>query len=80
MTAMTGARAVLRQLIRTVDRNLTSQSGNNVWKQAVYQEFRQHAEESDPERAAQLVQEAADVVFHIDSVRAHKVIIDRLAC
>lgn len=76
---MGGARAVLRQLIRTVDRNLTSQSGNDVWKQAVYQEFRHHAGESDPERATQLIQEAADFVFHIESVRAHKVNLDSTA-
>jgi hypothetical protein len=70
---MSRARSVLRQLIRTVDRNLTVQAGNEAWRQAVYQGFRSHADVRDSEHAAQLVQEAADVRFHIESVRAHKV-------
>ena len=37
---MAEARAVLRQLVRTVDINITSKAGNPLWRRAVFDEFR----------------------------------------
>lgn len=37
---MAEARAVLRQLVRTVDINVTSKAGNPLWRRAVFDEFR----------------------------------------
>ncbi len=70
---MAEARAALRHLVRAVNANLTSQTGNTVWRQAVFEEFRRHAGETDATRAARLTQEAHDVAFHLNSVREHKV-------
>ncbi len=59
--------------MRTIDRNVTSQSGNNIWRRSAFDEFRRNANEIDADRTAQLVQEAADITFHLESVTAHKV-------
>lgn len=37
---MAEARAVLRQLVRAVDVNITSKAGNPLWRRAVFDEFR----------------------------------------
>lgn len=70
---MSAARSVLRKLVRTIDRDITSQAGNTEWRQAVYDEFRRHAAESDADKASDLIQAAADLNFHLQSVTAHKV-------
>ena len=59
--------------MRTIDRNVTSQFGNTAWRRSAFDEFRRNAMEVDADRTAQLVQEAADITFHLESVKAHKV-------
>ena len=70
---MAEARAALRLLVRAVDANVTSVTGNPVWRQAVFDEFRRHAGQTDGATAARLTQEARDIAFYLDSVREHKV-------
>lgn len=70
---MAEARAALRHLVRAVDANLTSKTGNKVWRETVFQEFRRHAGQADAAAAATLMQEARDVAFYLNSVREHKV-------
>lgn len=70
---MAEARAALRHLVRAVNANLTSKTGNTVWRQAVFEEFRRHVGETDATKAARLTQEAHDVAFYLNSVREHKV-------
>lgn len=64
------ARSVLRQLIRSIDRNVTSATGNTLWRQAAIEEFRQGTDPSSLEERLRLAQ---DYAFLLDSVREHKV-------
>jgi len=67
------ARQVLRSLLRAVDRNITSATGNTQWRQFVLAEFR-HAEAlGDPAERERALQDAKDYALLIDSVREHKV-------
>lgn len=67
------ARAVLRSLLRAVDRNITSATGNRHWRDFVIAEFRRgEALGSSDERQAAL-QDARDYAVLVDSVREHKV-------
>ena len=68
------ARAVYRLLLRAVDRNITSATGNTAWRQQVAAEFRRGAgAAADPAAAAAALQLARDYAFLITSVREHKV-------
>ncbi len=79
---MAEARSALRQLVRSINANITSKTGNPVWRKAVFEEFRRHSGEVDAGVTALLVQEARDVAFYLESVRKHKVVLrlTRLHC
>lgn len=63
---------VYRQLLRAVDRNITSVTGNPRWREFVAVEFRKHRGEADPARVRALLAAAKDYAFLIDGVREHK--------
>ncbi len=67
------ARHVYRSLLRAVDQNITSATGNALWRNFVASEFRKHKGESDTTTVQERLQEAKDYAFLIDSVREHKV-------
>ena len=67
------ARQVLRALLRAVDRNITSATGNTQWREFVIAEFRRGAAQGDSAERAAALQEARDYTFLIESVREHKV-------
>ena len=68
---------MLRQILRTVDRHVTSVNGNTTWRQHILQEFRQSAGVEDPAQRDQLLQQAKDYAFLVHSVQEYKV---RLVC
>lgn len=73
MSGAAEARAVLRCLLRAVDRNVTCAAGNHTWRDFVLAEFRRgEALEGGEERAAAL-REARDYAYLVNSVREHKV-------
>lgn len=67
------ARQVLRTLLRAVNRNITSATGNRTWRDFVIAEFRRGGAlgSSDEQRAA--LQEARDYAVLIESVHGYKV-------
>eukprot|EP00891_Asterochloris_glomerata_P006876 jgi/Astpho2/6876/e_gw1.00106.59.1_t len=69
---MAEARQVLRQILRTVDRHVTSVNGNTTWRQHILQEFRQSAGVEDPAQRDQLLQQAKDYAFLVHSVQEYK--------
>jgi hypothetical protein len=69
-------RQVLRNLLRSVDRNISSTTGTQRqrWRQYVLAQFRAHQQQQhDPQKQRELLQLAKDYGFLIDSVREHKV-------
>jgi hypothetical protein len=60
-------KAVLRLLLRVVNKHMTSVSGNQQWKQHVLQQFRQGraADAAQQQRLQVLAQEYADLVRNI---------------
>lgn len=60
-------KAVLRLLLRVVDKHITSVAGNPQWKQHVLQQFRQHkdADLVQQQRLLLMAQEYADLVRNI---------------
>ena len=69
----TEARAVLRALLRAVDRNVTSASGNRQWREFVLAQWRANAASSNEAERSAALQEAKDYALLIDSIREHKV-------
>ena len=70
---MAEARQVLRQILRVVDRHVTSVNGNTTWRQHILQEFRQSVGVEDPALRDQLLQQAKDYAFLVNSVQEYKV-------
>ncbi|PSC75404.1 hypothetical protein C2E20_1124 [Micractinium conductrix] len=68
----TEARAVLRALLRAVDRNVTSASGNRQWREFVLAQWRANAASSNEAERSAALQEAKDYALLIDSIREHK--------
>ncbi len=67
------ARQVLRALLRAVDRNITSATGNKQWREFVIAEFRRGAQHQDPAERQFALQQAKDYAFIIEGIREHKV-------
>ncbi len=63
----------LAGLLRAVDRNITSVTGNHLWRNFIASEFRKHRDDTDASRIQQHLQLAKDYAFLITSVREHKV-------
>jgi hypothetical protein len=66
-------RLVFRRLLRAVDRNITSVSGNRTWRAFVIEEFRKGSTGSDVQEITSRLQEARDYAFLLESIREHKV-------
>eukprot|EP00897_Mesotaenium_endlicherianum_P005757 jgi/Mesen1/5209/ME000258S04312 len=82
---MAAARKAYRDLLRTVDRNITRVGGNQRFREHVAVEFRKHAqlasaggsasaagEDVSTPTAAEKVQLAADLAFLVSSVHEHR--------
>jgi hypothetical protein len=67
------ARQVLRALLRAVDRNITSATGNRQWRDFVIAEFRRGVQREDPAERQFALQQAKDYAYLIEGVREHKV-------
>jgi hypothetical protein len=66
------ARQVLRTLLRAVDRNITSASGNRQWRDFVLAEARRWEQLGGNADRQMALQQARDYAFLINSVRDHK--------
>ena len=67
------ALTVYRALLKGINRNITSITGNRQWLVFAKEAFRRHRAVSDQEDQKELLQLAKDYVFMIDGVRDHKV-------
>lgn len=67
------ARHVLRQLLRSIDRNLTSVAGNTQWRDYVLQQFRDNAHVMDSVKRQQGLQLAKDYAVLISNIAHHRV-------
>ena len=69
---MAEARHALRQVLRTVDQHLTRVNDNKLWRTHIINLFRK-LEDSDPEKQRQLLQQAKDYAYLVNSVQEHRV-------
>jgi hypothetical protein len=67
------AHAVLRHLLRAVDKHITSVSGNALWRDAVLEQFRRHRQLRDPVLVQQELEKARDYADMIANIAYHKV-------
>uniref|UniRef100_A0A6U1L091 Uncharacterized protein n=1 Tax=Tetraselmis chuii TaxID=63592 RepID=A0A6U1L091_9CHLO len=72
MSTRHGSRAALRSLLRTVNRHLTSATGNPTWRNYVVSEFRKNADVADPQAASRLVAKAESYDRLLRAVHVHK--------
>ena len=70
---MSEARQALRQVLRAVDRHLTSVNGNKQWRNHIIQEFRRNSAVESPEIQKQKLRQVNDYTFLVSSVQEHKV-------
>eukprot|EP00877_Chromochloris_zofingiensis_P011387 jgi/Chrzof1/6501/Cz18g13190.t1 len=71
------ARHVLRQLLRSIDRNLTSVAGNTQWRDYVLQQFRDNAHVMDSVKRQQGLQLAKDYAVLISNIAHHRELLTR---
>ena len=69
---MAAVRHALRQVLRTVDQHLTRVNDNKLWRTHVINLFRR-LEDADPEKQRQLLQQAKDYAYLVNSVQEHRV-------
>lgn len=70
---MAEALQVYRTLLRAINRNITSVTGNREWYIFARDEFRRHHKASDEKERAELLQLATDYAFMINGVKDHTV-------
>jgi len=71
---MAEARHALRQVLRTVDQHLTRVNDNKLWRTHIINLFRK-LEDSDPEKQRQLLQQAKDYAYLVNSVQEHRALL-----
>ena len=64
---------VYRSLLKAIQRNLTTITGNRTWLEFAKEEFRQHRAAASADQAQDLLQLAKDYTMMIDGVREHRV-------
>lgn len=70
---MSEARQAFRQVLRAVDKHLTSVNGNKQWRNYIRQEFKRASAVSTLEEQQQQLQEVKDYTHLVNSVQEHKV-------
>jgi hypothetical protein len=70
---MAEALQVYRTLLRAINRNITTTTGNRQWYVFATEEFRKHSKASDDKERAELLQLARDYAFMINGVKDHTV-------
>ena len=70
---MSEAKQALRQVLRAVDRHLTSVNGNKQWRDHIIEEFRSASSVSSPEVQREKLQEVKDYTHLVESVQEHRV-------
>jgi hypothetical protein len=64
---------VYRQLLKSIDRHITSIANNKQWRNYVAAKFRQGREVADPQIIAARIQLADDYTFLINNIAHHQV-------